>query len=231
MTRRPWTSAEDAIVVAQYPHEPTLTIASLLGRSLRSVYQRAAKLGLTKSAAYLQSPSASRLRRGDNVGAAFRFPKGNVPYNKGLRRPGWGPGRMKETQFKPGQPGSRWMPVGSTRLVDGYLYTKVGDVRTTKAGVGFVPWTRNWKLTHHVLWEKHRGPIPAGHALVFLNGDRRDIRLENLELIPRGQLMARNTVHNLPKPLATTIQLLGVLKRQIRKRTKAHDSKQDRTPA
>jgi len=57
-------------------------------------------MGLTKSAAYLASPAACRLRKGDNVGAARRFRPGHVPANKGLRRPGWSTGRMAETQFK-----------------------------------------------------------------------------------------------------------------------------------
>jgi HNH endonuclease len=229
--KRLWNAADDKLLIARYPHESTATLARQLRRSLTAVYGRARLLGLSKSAEYMASPDACRLRRGDDVGAPFRFKKGHVPANKGLRRPGWGPGRMKETQFKPGQRGSRWMPVGSTRVVDGYLYTKVRDLRSTKAGAGFVPWTRNWKVTHVLLWEKHhRRRVPRHHALAFRNGDRTDIRLDNLELITRRDLMARNTVHNLPKPLAETIQLLGALTRQIRRRTRGHEE-QDRRPA
>ena len=138
---------------------------------------------------------------------------------------------MSETQFKPGQRGSRWMPIGATRVIDGYLYTKVNDIRSTKAGPGFIPYSVNWKPTHVLLWEKDRGAIPKGHALKFINGCRTDIRIENISCISRRELMARNTVHNLPKPLADAIQLLGALKRRIRKATKDHDAKQDRTPA
>lgn len=203
-----------------YPDTPTTQVARRLNRTMAATYGRADKLGLNKSPAYLASPAACRLRRGDNVGAPFRFKKGHVPANKGLRRPGWGPGRMKETQFRAGERGSRWVPIGSTRLVDGYQYTKVRDIRSTKGGRGFVPWTRNWTPTHVLLWKKERGPVPARHVLVFKNGDRTDIRLENLELIHRRDLMARNTVHNLPKPLAETVQLLGALRRKINRKAK-----------
>jgi hypothetical protein len=222
--RRFWTPADLAVLVARYPHESTAAIARDLGRGVGHVYQRAAKAGLKKTAAYLASPDACRLRRGDNVGAAFRYPKGHVPANKGTRRPGWAPGRMKETQFRKGQPGWNWRPIGSQRLVDGYLYTKVSDERC-------VPWTQNWKQTHVLLWEKHRGPIPAGHAVAFRNRDRRDVRLDNLEIITRRELMLRNSVHNLPQPLPQVVQLLGALRRQIRKRTKGYGQEQDRRPA
>jgi len=104
------------------------------------------------------------------------------------------------------------MPIGSTRLVDGYVYRKVSDVPN-------VPYTVNWKPEHHLIWIAANGPIPPRHALTFRNGDRTDVRLENLALISRRQLMARNTVHNLPKPLASAVQLLGALNRQIRKRS------------
>jgi hypothetical protein len=157
------------------------------------------------------------LRRGDAVGARFRFQKGHVPANKGLRRPGWGPGRMRQTQFRKGQlsgtAARRFKPIGSTRTLGGYLYRKVAAVPG--------PWTRNWRLVHVLLWESVHGPVPRSHAVCFKNGERMDIRVENLELISRRALMARNSVHNLPEPLARTIQLLGALRRQINRRAKA----------
>jgi len=219
--KRLWSAKDDALLRKRYPHESTQSLAAELRRTVSSVYGRAALLGLRKSARYLASPAACRLRRGDNVGAKYRFAKGHVPANKGLRRPGWSSGRMKETQFKKGQKGWNWRPLGSRRLVEGYFYTKVSDRRR-------VPWTRNWKPTHVLLWEKRHGRVPRGHALAFRNGDRTDIRLANLELMSRRDLMARNSIHNLPKELANTIRLLGVLKRKINRKGRQHDEeKQD----
>ncbi len=194
-----------------YSDMPTAQVARRLGRSISSVNGRVQKLGLKKSAAYLASPDACRLRRGDHVGRPFQFKKGHVPANKGLRRPGWAPGRMKETQFRKGVlngvAARRFKPIGSVRMCDGYLYKKVAAIPG--------PWTRNWKLAHVLLWESLHGPVPAGHAVAFKNGDPTDIRGDNLELLHRRDLMARNTVHNLPKPLAQTVQLLGALRRKI----------------
>jgi hypothetical protein len=217
--KRLWNPEDDALLVSRYPHQSTRTLARELRRSLTAVYGRARKLGLAKSAEYLAGPDACRLRRGDNVGAPFRFPKGHVPANKGLRRPGWGPGRMKETQFKRGERRGvavrLYKPIGTERVSkDGYAERKVNDD---------LPLQARWRFVHLLVWEAAHGPLPKGHAIAFKNGDRLDIRLENLECISRRELMARNTVHNLPKPLAETIRLLGALNRQIRRRGRAHE--------
>lgn len=215
--RRYWTQAEEAKLRALYPDASTKRLALVFHRPVQVIYQKAQRLGLRKSAAYLAGPDACRLRRGDNVGAAFRFQKGHVPANKGLRRPGWGPGRMRETQFKKGERGCRWVPIGSRRVISGYIYTKVRDVRSTRRGTGHVPYTVNWKPTHRLLWEKRRGKVPRGHALLFKNGDRTDIRLGNLKLVHRRDLMRRNTVHRLPKDLVHVIQVRAALVRRIRR--------------
>lgn len=214
-----------------YPDTPTATLARRVRRSLHATYERAQKFGLRKSEAYLAGPHACRLRRG-NVGAAFWFKKGHVPANKGLRRPGWGPGRMKETQFKPGErrgiAARNWRPVGTILTdTDGYLRIKVREARREEAtGFGNV---RVWPLMQRHVWEQAHGPIPPGYAVCFKDGDRTNCAPGNLELVTRRELMARNTVHNLPKPLALTVQLLGALNRQIRRRS--HGEEQDRRSA
>lgn len=216
MTRRPWTLAEDAVLRAAYPDLPTATLAGALARSLSSTYQRAYDLGLHKSPDYLASPAACRLRRGTNPGIGTRFEKGHVPANKGLRRPGWAPGRMASTQFRKGERRGvavrLWKPIGTERVSkDGYRQRKVNND---------LPLQRRWKFVHLILWEAAHGAVPHGHAVRFKNGDRRDLRLDNLELVSRRDLMRRNTVHNYPKPVAEAIQLLGALNRKINRRAR-----------
>lgn len=220
--RVPWTAKEDALLRRRYPNTPTVELAKQLNRGISGVYQRARNLGLSKSEAYLNSPAACRLRRGDNVGAACRFPKGHVPANKGLRRPGWGPGRMKETQFKPGVrqgiAAKNWMPLGSIRKdAEGYLRIKVRESAPGEThGFGN---TKVWPLLGRHIWEQAHGPIPPRHIVVFRDRNRDNCALENLELISLEENMRRNSVHNLPKPVAKAVQLLGALNRQIRKRS------------
>lgn len=218
--KRLWSAEDDERMRREYPDTSTAVLARSLRRSYSAVSIRARLLGLAKSEAYLASPAACRLRRGDNPGIPYRYPKGHVPANKGLRRPGYGPGRMKATQFKKGNP-ARWRPIGSRRLIDGYVYIKLADVR-------YVPHTHNWFLEHVLDWEMANGrPLPAGHALRFTNGDKTDIRLDNLELISRADNMRRNSVHNLPKPIAEAVQLLGALKRQINRRQRRASQEHD----
>jgi len=227
MNGKEWTSAEREQLRELYPGQPTAEVAAAIGRSRLSVYGEAGKLGLKKSQAYLASPAASRLRRGDNIGAANRFLPGHVPANKGLRRPGYAPGRMRETQFKRGErrgvAAKLWKPIGTERISkDGYLERKVNNN---------LPLQRRWRAVHLILWEQANGPLPPGHAVAFKNGDKLDRRLENLELITRAELMRRNTIHNLPPELKDTIQLAGRLKRAIRKRAKANGEESAGRPA
>lgn len=215
--RRRWTAEEDARLRRLYPNTQTKRLARVFKRSTVRIYARANVLGLHKSAAYLASADACRLRRGDNVGAAYRFPKGHVPANKGLRRPGWAPGRMRETQFKKGNltgaANRNWVPVGTEVLdPDGYRKRKVSSDHT-------VPSRRNWKFVHVIVWEKKHGPVPPGHAVAFRNGDKSDIRLGNLELLSREDLMRRNTVHRLPKELRDLVMLRAAVVRQIRRKS------------
>lgn len=224
MNRRLWTEQELAVVRELYPHRPTAEIAERLGRgrTVTKVYAIASKLGLHKSAEYLATQHAQEGARLRIAGAAFRYPKGHVPANKGTRRPGYGPGRMKETQFKKGQISSRWDPelyvVGALRMnADGYVDMKV---RTDRKGAS------NWRAFHVVLWEDAHGPVPPGYALCFKDGDKLNIDVDNnVELISRADLCRRNSLHNLPPELKGAIYMLGALKRRINR------EKQDRGPA
>lgn len=220
--RRPWLIEDDALLRAIYADAPTPEVARRLRRSLSGTYGRAMMLGLHKSETYLASPAACRLRRGDNVDAESRFTKGHVPANKGLRRPGWSVGRMKETQFRKGErrgvAAKLWKPIGTERISkDGYRERKINND---------LPLQRRWRAVHLLLWESVNGPLPRSHAVAFKNGDRTDVRLDNLELLTRRDLMARNTVHNLPKPLVQAVQLLGALRRKINRRSRNEEQNQ-----
>jgi len=208
MSRRFWSAYEDEIMRRLYPNTKTEHLALLLDRKPGNLYNPAALLGLKKTAEWKGSEEACKLRRNPEVGAPSRFKKGHVPANKGLRRPGWAPGRMAETQFKKGQMPWTWKPVGSERLSkEGYVEVKVRERNGQ---------FENWKGKHVLIWEKAHGKVPKGHAVAFKDGDKSHVVLENLELISRVELMRRNSVHNLPNELAAVIQLAGALKRKVR---------------
>jgi hypothetical protein len=212
---------EDEILRRAFPHNRTAKVARVLGRSESSVHQRARKLGLKKSAKYLASPEACRLRRGGEVGKPYRYPKGHVPANKGLRRPGWAPGRMATTQFKKGAMSGaaqrNYVPIGTERIKDGVLARKVTDDPSMYPA-------RRWVPVHRMVWEAAHGPVPEGHVVRFRDGMKTlvasEITDDRLELVTFAENMLRNTLHRYPKEIVHLIQLRGALNRKINRRSK-----------
>lgn len=226
--RHRWTCAEEAVLRRRYPDEQASVIARDLGFRVSQVHQRARKLGLNKSRAFKESDRSGRILRGrtDPKMVATQFQKGHVPANKGLRRPGWHRGRMRETQFKKGQMAggarAKYKPIGTERISrDGYLERKVTDAGSTNAQR-----QRRWVPVHRLVWAKAHGQIPAGHVVAFKPGMRTRIAAaitpDKLELVSRADNMRRNTVHRYPKDLVRLVQLKGALNRKIHR----HERKQ-----
>ena len=185
------------IVCALYADTDTAELAEMLGRPARAIGQMSRTYGIYKSDKYRATHLCGRIQ------------PGAVPPNKGLRRPGYAPGRMAETQFRKGNRPHSWKPMWSERISkDGYLEIKV---REREGLYG------NWSPVHILLWEDTHGAVPAGHCLAFKNRNHADISLSNLELLPRGELMRRNTIHRLPLELKQVISLTGALKRALRR--------------
>src|SRR5260221_14100349 len=101
--KRTWTKAQLRVLRQLYPGILTAKLGKRFGRPRHQIYAKAKRMGLAKNASFFARMESGRLHSGSTVGLCGRFYKGHVPANKGLRRPGWGPGRMKETQFKQGQ--------------------------------------------------------------------------------------------------------------------------------
>jgi hypothetical protein len=209
-----FTPEEDALIRRLYPERVTKDIAKALRLPVYCIYNRARRLGLKKGAELMSTLRAMWKQKLLESGAAFRFRPGLVPANKGLRRPGYsiGRGRMRETQFKKGQRSRNYLPVGTIRPdADGYLRKKIAD------GPGGFGAPKVWELIHRRTWIDANGPVPAGHAVVFRDCNKRNCALENLELITRRELRIRNSIHRMyPRELASTILEAGVLKRRIR---------------
>jgi hypothetical protein len=205
---RRFSPAEDRALRKLFPHVPTAEVARILGFTLGAVYSRAQRLGIKKSRALREALMRGAVERCLHYGAATRFVRGQQPHNAG-KKMWWDPGRSVLTRFRPGQRPPTWMPVGSVRVThEGYLQRKLTDT-------GYTP--RDWVGLHTIKWQRYRGPIPPGHALVFRDGDKRNVKLSNLELVSRAELMRRNSVHRLPEELKEVIRLNGVIKRTVRK--------------
>ena len=140
--RRPWTEADRDLLRRHFPTMPTPELATLLGRTISTVYQNAYKLGLRKSDTYFAAGLGGRT--GDGRGAATRFKPGQPSWNKGQRYIAGG--RSAETRFKPGQLPHTWRPVGAYRIradkSGGYLEQKITDTHYTP---------RDWVPVHRLV--------------------------------------------------------------------------------
>lgn len=209
--RKIWTPEEEARLTEAYPGTRTADLATKFGCTEHKVYSKAASMGLKKTAEYLASEMACRLRRGANVGKAFRFKPGQEPWNKGI--PFDSGGRSHETRFQPGRRPHTWTPIGTERYSkEGYLERKITDTGVTR---------KDYVQVHRLVWEAHNGPIPEGHTIVFRDKDKTNIEPDNLECISRADLMRRNSYHNYGKQIARIIQLKGAVQRQINKRERS----------
>jgi hypothetical protein len=213
MRRRPWTAAEDEILRRLYPDRRAADVAAELERNVCQVHARAKRLGVRKSDAFNASPQSGRVAKGRLLPASlpYRFKPGQVSHNKGRHyQPG---GRAAETQFKPGLVPHNTQPIGTEVWNSaGYLVRKISDARGLTQ-------RQRWRFVHALIWEAAHGPVPRGFGLVFRNGNRADLRLDNLELVSDQERMRRNSIHSLiPSELKELIQLNGRLKRRIRER-------------
>ena len=111
-----------------------------------------------------------------NTGRTGRYEKGRIPYNKGTK------GIMKpnKTSFKKGDIPANHREVGSERInVYGYTEVKVAE-------------PNKWKLKHRVIYEEHYGEIPKNHNVIFADGNKLNLDINNLVLVNKDQLLVLN---------------------------------------
>ncbi|MCL2215425.1 MAG: HNH endonuclease [Defluviitaleaceae bacterium] len=131
-------------------------------------------------------------RYGVQTGRDTKFKKGQISHNKGkyVRY-------SRETEFKKGHMPHNHKPVGSTRItVDGYTEVKIAE-------------PKKWRMLHVHIWEQANGAVPKGHVLIFGDGNRQNITLDNLLLVTRAQLARLNQ----QKLIGATVELtkIGIL--------------------
>jgi hypothetical protein len=90
----------------------------------------------------------------------------------------------RKMQFKKGQRSGvavkLWKPVGTERLSkEGYLERKINND---------LPLRARWRAVHLIEWERLNGPVPEGHCLKCLDGNKQNTAPSNWDLIPRALL-------------------------------------------
>lgn len=124
-----------------------------------------------------------------NTGRTGRFEKGHVPASKGKKMSPEQYEKCKATMFKSGSKPANTDPIGTEKLLaDGYIWVKIDDKPRVKKG-------ENWIQKHRLIWEEAHGPIPDGHVILFLDGDRTNTVLENLAMVSQSVLSRLNQSH------------------------------------
>lgn len=69
----------------------------------------------------------------------------------------------------------------------------IGGARYTPDGQGYLRGTIGGRrvYAHKVAWEEAHGPIPKTHAVMFRDGDKGNVAIGNLELIPKSEMQRR----------------------------------------
>jgi HNH endonuclease len=127
-------------------------------------------------------------RNGWMTGRTGGFEKGKPPMNKGKKMPF--NAANAATRFKKGQRPVNKYDIGH-EMVDVYGYVQVCIDQPN-------PWTgaaTRMVHKHRWLWERAHGPVPEGHRLKCLDGNRKNCDPSNWEALPLGMAPRLNGIH------------------------------------
>jgi hypothetical protein len=200
---RRWSQQDISLLKELYPDNKTSWVAEKLGRTAFSINAKSFLLKIKKSDEFIKKMLSG--------GAAFRFEKNHVAWNKGKRIDEYLDEKtiekIKETSFKKGH-----LPA-NTKESDGEV-----TVRMDKRGINY-KWIREgigkWKMLHVKMYEDVYGKTPENYIVVFKNKNTMDCRIENLEMITRSENMLRNSIQNYPAEVKETMFLIKKLNRYI----------------
>jgi hypothetical protein len=137
------------------------------------------------------------------LSSGLKGSEGTDPPNKGSK--GLYNVGGNKTSFKKGQQPSNYKPVGTERIDrDGYILIKVSDEG---------PWHKRWRHKHKVIWEQANGPIPKGRCILFLDSNKLNLMLDNLQLITNSQLAIlnrKNLISDQPEFTKTGIMIADI---------------------
>ena len=144
-------------------------------------------------------------RKKIKTGTTGCFRKGFIPWNKGKK----GYIGANKTSFKKGNKPKNWRPIGSERINDeGYTLIKVSN----EGGM-----LKRWALKHRVVWEQHhKKKIPKGSVIIFADGNKNNLNIENLICVTRNDLKVLNRCRLISSVPELTKTGLNVAKLKIK---------------
>lgn len=145
--------------------------------------------------------------RGIVSGRTGHFEKGHIPWNNGTK--GQGLTTANKGSFKKGNVPANCKRLGSERICskDGFILIKVAE---KDPHTGF---QTRYKHKHVHIWEQANGSVPQGMVVAFKDSDKINIKIENLMLISRAELLNlnRHDYKNIPAELKPYVLTLSKL--------------------
>jgi len=212
-----------------YPDFKADEVALCIGRTTRSVHQKAKQLGIGKSDAFKESWRSGRIQASntDPRMVATRFKPGHTTWNKGVKGSVGLHENCRKTQFKPGQKPNTWVPVGSYRINSNKRIHRLERKMNENPGPSHVRWIPVTRL----VWEQHHGPVPDKHIVVFADSKQattvlEEITIDKLICISRAENARRNSAAAHSTEYGKLAQLKGAITRQVNRIIKEHEQRQ-----
>lgn len=215
MTRRIFCDKDKALIEELYPSTPTAQIAEMLNCKLISVYHFANNRGIKKSEEFMNSMLSGRIGKLSELGAKYRFKKGNTPVNKGKKMPPHVYEKVKHTMFKKGD-----LPHNTTHFGEPYIH-----IRKRKNGYE----EKVWMIQHN---QKRKAYLKHMCIMAGVDMTNKIPRLkdgydyskvptiDDVIIIDRRINLEMNSFHNYPQEIKDVIHIKAVLTRQINKQLK-----------
>jgi hypothetical protein len=201
---RNWTISEVEELKKMYSDTDNDILVTYFGRTKESIYNKAHVLGIKKSDEFIAKAKLIWSEHVREVGKEYRFKKGMKTWNKGIK----GYMGANVTSFKKGHQPKCYLPVGTeSEDRDGYVKIKIADPNI-------------WELKHRVIWEERFGSIPDKHAVIFIDGNKRNFDLTNLVLVHRRDLLYFNRWGKYPPEILEAQKLIYQLKNLIKDNAK-----------
>ena len=109
---------------------------------------------------------------------SMAFKKGRIPWNKGIRGTHFSPA----TEFKRGQKGINWLPVGSIKTRTEWHNSLPSERRWIK-----IAEPNKWSLLAIHIWTKRKGSIPKGMLIHHKDFDYLNDDFKNLQMLTRSE--------------------------------------------
>jgi len=207
---RKYTDVQLDYIKATFPGRSAAELTNLFNKKYNT-YFTTAQLASIAYRNGIKNGLDCRIKPGERIGIATEFKKGQKSWNKGTKGLCGTHPNCQKTQFKKGASVYNQAPVGTEGVTtDGYVWVKTAE-----------PNVRPYK--HILIWEQLHGKIPPGHCLIFADGNKQNVVIENLILVTRAELGLLNRHHKITGNAELTKTNLNIvrLKMATSKKVKA----------